>query len=504
MSESLGVNPSDTLGSQPYTPTFGQHTQKKPLVTGDDIDLSLAEEQYRFRIREMLRKYESMWDGSFEEISTVNHRIELHPGTRPIAQHAYRAGAKVREAEQAEVHRMLEADIVEPAQSEWASPVVLFPKPDGSLRFCVDYRKLNAATVKDTYPLPRMGDVIDSRGDTNLFTTLDCKSGYWKIPIAPPDTDKPAFVFLSGLFRVPRMPLGLSNAPATFQRTVYILRSPFKWKSCIFYLHKVLISSKEIESHFDQVAQVRTLHAASITLNFGKCDFFTPEVKYLGRIVRPGSLSVDLARVAPIQEAEQPRTPCSLAIQAQPTIEQCRSTAQYHSKWMSWLDSLMSTAKSSMSKEQDRYRRNFNQCLRRDNQDIRSGSFVFVRKDYTNKNERKHKLAPIANGPYRVVNDDEHTVLIEDGSRRERISRDRVEAAPNPEVVLHRAVLGNASVLLPQVTGTPIVLGDLANSPGEKNSIANGIRSRGLPPAANLCASVRTRSSESINEPPLR
>ena len=88
------------------------------MIGVEDIDLSHAEAQYRPRIRDMLRKYESMWDGSVGEVATVNHRIDLKPVTRPIAQHPYRAGAKAREAEQAEVDRMLEAGIIEPAQSE--------------------------------------------------------------------------------------------------------------------------------------------------------------------------------------------------------------------------------------------------------------------------------------------------------------------------------------------------------------------------------------------------
>ena len=119
-----------------------------------------------------------MWDGSLGEVNTTEHHIDLLKGARPIASHPYRAGPRAREAEQAEVQRMLEADVMEPAQSAWDSPVVLVPKPDGSLRFCVDYRRLNAITVKDTYPLPRIDECIDSLGEASAFITLDCNSGY--------------------------------------------------------------------------------------------------------------------------------------------------------------------------------------------------------------------------------------------------------------------------------------------------------------------------------------
>jgi hypothetical protein len=88
---------------------------------------------------------------------------------------------------------MLKAGVIEPAHAEWASPVVLVPKPDGSMRFCIDYRRLNALTVKDSYPLPRMDECIDSLGDETIFFTLDCNSGYWKIPVHPEDQDKTTF-----------------------------------------------------------------------------------------------------------------------------------------------------------------------------------------------------------------------------------------------------------------------------------------------------------------------
>ena len=123
---------------------------------------------------------------------------------------------------------MLRAGVIEPSNSEWASPVVLAPKSDGSLRFCVDYRRLNAKTIKDSYPLPRMDECIDSLGEANIFSTLDCNSGYWQVPLAERDRPKSAFICHSGLYQYVRMPFGLTNAPATFQRTLDILLSPYK------------------------------------------------------------------------------------------------------------------------------------------------------------------------------------------------------------------------------------------------------------------------------------
>jgi Reverse transcriptase (RNA-dependent DNA polymerase) len=108
---------------------------------------------------------------------------------------------------------MLELDVIEPSMSEWASPVVLVPKPDGSLRFCVDYRKLNSITERDVYPLPRMDDCLDSLGDAQVFSTLDANYGYLQVKVEEKDRDKTSFTCHAGTYKFKRMPFGLVNAP---------------------------------------------------------------------------------------------------------------------------------------------------------------------------------------------------------------------------------------------------------------------------------------------------
>ena len=121
--------------------------------------------------------------------------------------------------------------------------MVLVPKPDGTLRFCVDYRRFNAITRR--LPLPRMDECIDFQGEANVFTTLDCNSGYWQIPVAAKDQYKTPFTYHEGTYRYKRMPFGITNAPATFQRTLDIALSAFKWNSCLVYLDKVIVFSRD-------------------------------------------------------------------------------------------------------------------------------------------------------------------------------------------------------------------------------------------------------------------
>ena len=115
------------------------------------------------------------------------------------------------------IQKMQEANIIQPSSSPWSSPIVLVRKKDGTLHFCVGYRRLNSVTKADTFPLPRMDDILDQLGNYKFFSTLDLKSGYWQIRVHPDSWEKTAFITHQGLYEFRVMPLGLMNAPAIFQ-----------------------------------------------------------------------------------------------------------------------------------------------------------------------------------------------------------------------------------------------------------------------------------------------
>ena len=273
------------------------------VEVGEDIA------EHRERILALLDEFKAMWDGHLGLIQAVTHNITLEPSSRPFHSAPYRAGPKMREHEKAEIDNMLKAGVIEPSSSEWASPIVFVPKKDGKLRFCVDYRKLNALTIRDSYPIPRMDECIDSLGDAGIFSTLDANSGYWQVEIHPEDKDKSAFSSHFGLFRFTRMPFGLRNAPATFQRVMDVILSSVRWQFALVYLDDVIIFSRSVEEHFAHVRTVLSLlQKAGVTLRIDKCCFFSATVDYLGHVIHPRRLAVSKRTCDAVSAFKPPKT----------------------------------------------------------------------------------------------------------------------------------------------------------------------------------------------------
>jgi hypothetical protein len=155
--------------------------------------------------------------------------------------------------------------------------------------------------MKDSFSLPRMDDCLDSLGSATIFTTLDANSGYWQLDVAKNDHDKTTLTSHMGTFRFNRMPFGLVNAPATFQRSMDVLLAPVLWSKAIVYLDDIIIFSSSVEAHIRDVDQVLSfLEHTGVSLNLKKCAFFRRRVEYLGHIVQPGKLSMAAKKMAAV------------------------------------------------------------------------------------------------------------------------------------------------------------------------------------------------------------
>ena len=169
----------------------------------------------------VLKQYEHVFSSKLDYLQPCKlPPIQIITEGDPICQRAYRAPLTKRQEISKAIDEMLAQGIIQPSCSPWASPVTLVPKPDGSTRFCVDYRKLNQACKKDRWPLPLCADVLDAMQSSTIFSTMDLKSGFHQIPVAPADREKTAFICHRGLFELTRMPFGLANGPSHFQRVM--------------------------------------------------------------------------------------------------------------------------------------------------------------------------------------------------------------------------------------------------------------------------------------------
>ncbi|MCP3663817.1 MAG: RNA-directed DNA polymerase [Gammaproteobacteria bacterium] len=189
-----------------------------PLET---LDLSKSrltpEEAVQFKT--FLREFEDLFAVDNNDLGCMTgttHAINTGDAT-PVHQRPFRTPMSQRKIVDEEIQKMQTAGVTRPSNSPWSSPVVLVPKPDGTVRFCVDFRALNAVTKKDTWPLPLISEILDSLNNAKYFMSMDLMAGYWQVPMAPEDIEKTAVVTHNAKWEFTRMPFGLCNAPATFQ-----------------------------------------------------------------------------------------------------------------------------------------------------------------------------------------------------------------------------------------------------------------------------------------------
>lgn len=191
----------------------------------------------------------------------------------------------MREFEKAEIDKMLADNVIEPFQTEWPSPIVFAAREDDTLRICVDYRKLDAVTKRDSYQIPRKDDCIDSLGDANIFSTSDADSENWQIEIEVVDRDKAALKSNHGLYRFIPMHFGLRNA-STFQRSMDVVLSTLQWQFGRKCLNDIVVFSRTPEEQIKLVRhEITLLHGAGVTMELKKCKFFKNKIEYLDHVI---------------------------------------------------------------------------------------------------------------------------------------------------------------------------------------------------------------------------
>ena len=237
-------------------------------VTGEDFDEKLdraakssieaftnclnvgneLKEEERFTIGKILIKFKESFTTNLKKViarkkSKLLEPVRIDTGdAAPVSTRYYRKSPEQRDLIEMQVQEMLDAAVIEPSKSAWCSPVVLVEKKGTSKkRFCIDFRKLNALTKTETFPIPRIDDALDSLAGSKLFSTLDFNNAYWQLPLHHKSKEKTAFSTMSGNYQFSKMPFGLKNAVAAFCRTISNVLGNLKWNSCFVYLDDIVV-----------------------------------------------------------------------------------------------------------------------------------------------------------------------------------------------------------------------------------------------------------------------
>jgi len=201
---------------------------------------------------------------------------------------------------------MLANGIIVPSSSDYASNVTLVKRSNGSIRYCLDYRKLNMQTVKDNYPLPLINSCFDALGGSKFYSTLDQSSSYWQIPLDERTAHKTAFLKRQGLWEFQVCPFGLTSMPATLQRVMNLILSGLSWQVCLCFLDDVIVYADTFHSHLLRLGLVfDRIRAANLKLRPDKCHLFRTRVRFLGFFVSQSGLEADPERVRAIKDYEQ-------------------------------------------------------------------------------------------------------------------------------------------------------------------------------------------------------
>ena len=288
-------------------------TGKVHLQGRDFLSHTLKGEDLRIAMTE-IEKWTELRPNVFALEGTPNGRMpstamRIDTGNNPpIRQRAYRTPLGKRKQVEQELQKMLDEGVIRPSKSEWASPITLVPKKDGSIRFCVDFRKVNAITRKDAHPLTLIQDIFDSLSGAKVFSTLDLKSGCWQIPVHEDDIKKTAFITHTGLYEFVRMPFGLANAPAEFQRTMQAVLGDMLGKFVMVYLDDIVIFSRSVEEHEEHLSQVfDALERNGLKLKASKCTFSASSVELLGYVVSADRIKCNPGKTEAIANLPTPR-----------------------------------------------------------------------------------------------------------------------------------------------------------------------------------------------------
>lgn len=290
--------------------------QLNAVEAASDAEKAEADRVQKLR-DELFAQFESVFPDKLPTVDTkvapppgtVVHRIELKPGAQPYTRPLRRMSTRELDELKAQLQEYLDSGRLRPSESPWGTNVIFVKKKDGSLRFCVDYRGLNDLTVRNSYPLPHMDDLFDRLAGAQYFSKIDLRTGFYQIPLPEEDRAKTAFRTRYGHFEWTVLPMGLTNAPATFQHLMNHTFREFLDRCVLVFLDDIVVYSRTLNDHVRDVrAALQRLKDTGLYAKKSKCELFMHEIEFLGHRVGRYGLRVMPDKVEAIRKWPRPAT----------------------------------------------------------------------------------------------------------------------------------------------------------------------------------------------------
>ena len=238
-----------------------------------------------------------------------DHSIPLVQGAQPFSMRPYRFAPELKTEIEKQVQEMLDNGVIQHSNSPFSSPVLLVRKKDKTWRLVIDYRHLNALTLKGKYPLPVIDELLDELGGARWFSKLDLRAGYHQIKLAPGEEFRTTFQTHNDHFEFKVMAFGLTGAPATFQKAMNNTLAPFLRKFALVFFDDILIYSPTYELHLQHLAQVLSiLQEHQWFVKLSKCEFSRQKLAYLGHVIGSAGVSSDESKIETIRTWPSPTT----------------------------------------------------------------------------------------------------------------------------------------------------------------------------------------------------
>lgn len=314
--ESIQINELNFIDEPFYQKIIDKETDDKLKANLKNINLNHCNQEEKEQIRKLCFEFRDIFHSEDIPLSFTNaikHEIKLTDES-PIHAKSYRYPEVHKEEVKSQISKLLSQNIIRNSNSPWSSPIWIVPKKmDNSgkqkWRMVIDYRKLNDKTINDKFPLPCINEILDKLGKAQYFTTLDLANGFYQIQMNESDIPKTAFSTDLGHYEYLRMPFGLKNAPATFQRVMNNILRGLQNETCFVYLDDVIIFSTSLQEHLLKLKKVFTrLREYKFKIQLDKSEFLRKEVQYLGHIVGKDGVKPNPEKIVAVKNFPIPKT----------------------------------------------------------------------------------------------------------------------------------------------------------------------------------------------------